>query len=343
MASGRRGSTSSRSHVHVHGRAARRCRVSRRLRSRRGRVAPRHDGARPDVAGRRAHQHLVAARVRAPRVRVDVPVAEGVGTQSTRTVSRLPGSTLTFANPTSSRSGRRTRLLRRPHVDLDHLGAAPRPVVGQGDADPLRVGARCRRRRCRRRRGRSRKGSAAPGGSSRRSGSRRGRPPRRPPCPRCPDTDRPPRPVRPVRPRRWRGTSPAAVPTARHAPTSMSASASAPSSPGYHVMSNAPARSAHGRSTGEPALTTTTVRAVDLQDRLDELALPAGQREVGPVVSLGLPLPVRADHDHGDVRLGGGARPPARTRRPCPAGMRPIRAPMMGEDDERGQISTTRS
>ena len=42
----------------------------------------------------------------------------------------------------------------------------------------------------------------------------------------------------------------------------MSASASAPSSPGYHVMSTAPARDAQGMSTGEPALTTTTVRGL---------------------------------------------------------------------------------
>ncbi len=89
-------------------------------------------------------------------------------------------------------------------------------------------------------------------------------------------------------------------------PTSMSARASAPSSPGYQVMRTAPAREAQGMSTGEPALTTTTVRAVDLEHGLDQLALATGQRQVGAVVPLGLPLPVGADDDHGDVGLGGG-------------------------------------
>src|ERR1700734_2049615 len=45
-------------------------------------------------------------------------------------------------------------------------------------------------------------------------------------------------------------------------PITMSASASAPSSPGYQVMRTAPARDAQGISTGEPALTTTTVRGL---------------------------------------------------------------------------------
>ena len=46
------------------------------------------------------------------------------------------------------------------------------------------------------------------------------------------------------------------------------------------------------------------------EDRLHELALATRQGEVGPVVPLGLPLPVGPDHDHGDVgRPRGGDRP----------------------------------
>ena len=87
----------------------------------------------------------------------------------------------------------------------------------------------------------------------------------------------------------------------------MSASASAPSSPGYQVMSTAPARVAQGISTGEPALTTTTVRGLTSSTASTSSRWRPGQRQVGAVVALGLPLPVGADDDHGDVGLGGGA------------------------------------
>ena len=122
----------------------------------------------------------------------------------------------------------------------------------------------------------------------------------------------------------------------------MSASASAPSSPGYHAMSTAPARVAQGISTGEPTLTTTTVRAVDLEHRLDEVPLAARQGEVGAVVTLGLPLAVGTDDDQATSASAAAATARSNSS-PVSGGDAPMRAPMMGDDDERGQTSTASS
>ena len=58
---GRRGSTSNRSHVHVHGRGASDVAGSSPVTSRRRLAAPRDHGARPDVARRGPDEHLVTA------------------------------------------------------------------------------------------------------------------------------------------------------------------------------------------------------------------------------------------------------------------------------------------
>ena len=104
------------------------------------------------------------------------------------------------------------------------------------------------------------------------------------------------------------------------APTSMSASVSAPPRPG--TGEHGPGRAAHRHVDGGARVDDHHGATVHLEHRLDQLALAAGERQVGPVVTLGLPLPVGSHDDHGDVGRRGGCHRAlelvAGVRRRCP-------------------------
>ena len=87
------------------------------------------------------------------------------------------------------------------------------------------------------------------------------------------------------------------------APSSTSASALPTPGPGNQVSSTAGTSSAHGSSTGAPALTTTTVRGLAVVDAPHELVLAARQRERRAVEALALDLLGGPDDDDRDVGL----------------------------------------
>ena len=110
--------------------------------------------------------------------------------------------------------------------------------------------------------------------------------------------------------------------------------------------STAPCPRRHGMSTGEPALTTTTVRSLTSSTASTSSRCRPGRDRSGRSCPSGLPLPVGADDDHRDV----GPPPAAATARsnssPVSGGAAPMRAPMIGDEaaarpDVHGQLVGT--
>ena len=131
-------------------------------------------------------------------------------------------------------------------------------------------------------------------------------------------------------------------PVGSDVPTTMSASASAPSSPGYQVTRTAAARSAQGISTGDPALTTTTVRGLASSTASTSSRWRPGNDRSGrsrPSVSH---CPFEPT-----TTTATSAAPAAATARsnssPASGRAAPIRAPKMGEEADRGHTSTASS
>ena len=127
-------------------------------------------------------------------------------------------------------------------------------------------------------------------------------------------------------------------PVGSDSPTKMSASASAPSSPGYHGTSTAPARSAHGISIGEPALTTTTVRGLAATTAsTSSRCRPGSDRSCRSCPSDShCPLDPTTTTATSAAAAASTARSNSSPRSGVAA---PIRAPMMGEEAERGHRS----
>ena len=90
-------------------------------------------------------------------------------------------------------------------------------------------------------------------------------------------------------------------PPGSDSPRSTSTSPLAYSCPANQAWSTAPAPSAHGMPTGEPELTTTTLRGLASATLVTSSSWPAGEVHGLAVVPLALPLVVGAHHQDGDV------------------------------------------
>ena len=93
-------------------------------------------------------------------------------------------------------------------------------------------------------------------------------------------------------------------------PSSTSARASPISWPGNQICRTAGTSSSHGIVTGDPVLSTTTVRGLAPTTVAHQVVLVAGQGQRRPVLALGLPVVVGADDHDRHVGAGGQRRRP---------------------------------
>ena len=104
-------------------------------------------------------------------------------------------------------------------------------------------------------------------------------------------------------------------------------------------MRTAPAREAQGISTGEPALTTTTVRGLTSSTASTSSRWRPGSERSGRSWPSDSHCPLEPTTT--TVTSASAAAATARSNSsPVSGGEAPMRAPMMGEEEERGQIST---